>query len=226
MKRSVRKNMIGMALGVLIVSGSLGSLAHAHNDAQAGHMPPQNEMQMDRHPAVRMAPDDQAKYVSEVFGVSEAEVKQEIEKKTDLFDIGQAAMLAKLSGKPFQTVMQMNAKGMDWPEIVDALGITEEALQTGLTDMAVLHISMRGDVDENTARALLQKGYEPYDIEMAGVIAKAAHKDIQSVLDRKQDNKSWETVADECGVDPNLLKSDRPDFPPMRNMPMQHKSSN
>ena len=223
MKRTVRKNLIGMTLGVLIVSGSLGSLAYAYSSEEAGHgMPPQQtEMKMDKHPQVQMSADEQAKYVSEVFGVSEAEVKQEIAKKTDLFDIGQAAMLAKLSGKPFQNVMQMKEKGKDWPEIVDTLGITDQQLQAGLMDMVVLHISMRGDVDENTARALLQKGYEPHDIEMAGVIAKAAHKDVQSVLDSKQDNKSWEAVADEFGVDKNLLKSDRPDFPPMRDMPMK-----
>ena len=226
MKRSTKKNMIGMMLGAFILSGSIGSLAYAHSNEQAGHMPQQTEMKTDHHPDVRMPSEDQAKYVSEVFGVSEADVKQEITKKTDLFDIGQAAMLAKLSGKPFPSVMQMKAKGMDWPEIVDALGITEKNLQAGLLDMAVLHISMRGDVDENTARDLLQKGYEPHDIEMAGVIAKAAHKDIRSVLDRKRDNNSWENVADEFGVDKNLLKSDRPDFPPMRNMPAKNKSAN
>lgn len=223
MKRSVRKNLIGMTLGAAILSASFGSLAYANSTEQGGHGMPtqQTEMKMDKHPQVQMSADEQAKYVSEVFGVSETEVKQEIAKKTDLFDIGQGAMLAKLSGKPFPSIMQMKAKGKDWPQIVDTLGITDKQLQAGLMDMAVLHISMRGDVDENTARDLLQKGYEPHDIEMAGVIAKAAHKDIVSVLNQKKDNKGWGEIADEFGVDKNMLKSDRPHFPPMRDMPVK-----
>ena len=211
MKRSVRKNLIGMTLGAAILSASFGSLAYANSTEQGGHGMPtqQTEMKMDKHPQVQMSVDEQAKYVSEVFGVSETEVKQE------------RAMLAKLSGKPFPSIMQMKAKGKDWPQIVDTLGVTDKQLQAGLMDMAVLHISMRGDVDENTARDLLQKGYEPHDIEMAGVIAKAAHKDIVSVLNQKKDNKGWGEIADEFGVDKNMLKSDRPDFPPMRDMPVK-----
>ena len=210
MKRSVRKNLIGMTLGAAILSASFGSLAYANSTEQGGHgmSTQQTEMKMDKHPQVQMSADEQAKYVSEVFGVSETEVKQEIAKKTDLFDIGQGAMLAKLSGKPFPSIMQMKAKGKDWPQIVDTLGITDKQLQAGLMDMAVLHISMRGDVDENTARDLLQKGYEP-------------HKDILSVLNQKKDNKGWGEIADEFGVDKNMLKSDRPDFPPMRDMPVK-----
>ena len=33
--------------------------------------------------------------------------------------------------------------------------------------------------------------------------------------------RGWTIIADEFGVDKNMLKSDRPDFPPMRDMPVK-----
>ena len=228
MKSTMRKNIIGIVLGVLVVNGSFGAAAYAHSNEQTARQTPsqQGEMKTDKgHPIVRMPADEQARHVAQTFGVSETEVNREIEKKTDLYDIGYAAMLAKISGKSFSDVIRMKTKEKDWQEIIDALGITKEAFYAQVTEMVVMHINIRSGVDGNTARALLQKGYGPHDIEMAGIIAKAAHKDIRSVLDRRRDNNSWENVADEFGVDQNLLKSDRPDFPPMSNMPTKNKSA-
>ena len=207
MKRSVRRNLIGMTLGAVIVCGSLGSLAYAHGRGQSGAMPPHvTEMRADHgHPAVQMNADEQAKYVARTFGVSETEVKAELDKKTDLYDVGYAAMLAKISGKGFADILGMKTAEKDWTTVAAELGVTQEQIQEQVDEMVVMHVMMRGAVDEDTARALLGEGYRPHDIEAAGLIARAAQKDVRTVLAEKEDGKTWEAVAAAFGVDASVL---------------------
>ena len=214
MKRSTRKNMVGITLGVLIVGGSIGSLAHAH-EPSSHNTPPPAQGQMDSvHANVQMSPEEIAKHLSEMFNVSETEVKQAIDAKKDLFDIGQAAMFAKISGKSFNDVMAMRDSGKTWEQIGDALNIMEDDVQRELDKIEIMHITMRGDVDGKTANALYEEGYAPRDIDAAGIIAKASGKDVREVLERKTMKNSWKDVAKAFGVDPALVKPERPDEPP------------
>ena len=214
MKRSTRKNMVGITLGVLIVGGSIGSLAHAH-EPSSHNTPPPAQGQMDSvHANVQMSPEEIAKHLSEMFNVSETEVKQAIDAKKDLFDVGQAAMFAKISGKSFNDVMAMRDSGKTWEQIGDALNIMEDDVQRELDKIEIMHITMRGDVDEKTANALYEEGYAPRDIDAAGIIAKASGKDVREVLERKTMKNSWKDVAKAFDVDPALVKPERPDDPP------------
>lgn len=215
MKRSTRKNMVGITLGVLIVGGSIGSLAHAHEPAGHTAAPPLAHGQMDSaHANVQMSSEEIAKHLSEMFNVSETEVKQAIDAKKDLFDVGQAAMFAKISDKSFNDVMAMRDSGKTWEQIGDALNIMEDDVQRELDKIEIMHITMRGDVDEKTANALYEEGYAPRDIDAAGIIAKASGKDVREVLERKTMKNSWKDVAKAFGVDPALVKPERPDDPP------------
>ena len=215
MKRSTRKNMVGITLGVLIVGGSIGSLAHAHEPAGHTAAPPLAHGQMDSaHANVQMSSEEIAKHLSEMFNVSETEVKQAIDAKKDLFDVGQAAMFAKISGKSFNDVMAMRDSGKTWEQIGDALNIMEDDVQRELDKIEIMHITMRGDVDEKTANALYEEGYAPRDIDAAGIIAKASGKDVREVLERKTMKNSWKDVAKAFDVDPALVKPERPDDPP------------
>ena len=214
MKRSTRKNMVGITLGVLIVGGSIGSLAHAHEPASHNMTPPAQGQMDSVHAKVQMSPEEIAKHLSEMFNVSETEVKQAIDAKKDLFDIGQAAMFSKISGKSFNDVMAMRDSGKTWEQIGDALNIMEDDVQRELDKIEIMHITMRGDVDEKTANALYEEGYAPRDIDAAGIIAKASGKDVREVLERKTMKNSWKDVAKAFGVDPALVKPERPDGPP------------
>ena len=206
--------MVGITLGVLIVGGSIGSLAHAH-EPSSHNTPPPAQGQMDSvHANVQMSPEEIAKHLSEMFNVSETEVKQAIDAKKDLFDIGQAAMFAKISGKSFNDVMAMRDSGKTWEQIGDALNIMEDDVQRELDKIEIMHITMRGDVDEKTANALYEEGYAPRDIDAAGIIAKASGKDVREVLERKTMKNSWKDVAKAFDVDPALVKPERPDDPP------------
>ena len=67
-------------------------------------------------------------------------------------------------------------------------------------------LSRDGVIDEEGALKLLKDGYEPWDISCASILAEAAGKDIQSVLDLKKINNRWGDVADQLGVDRKELK--------------------
>ncbi|MBR1858412.1 MAG: hypothetical protein IJ797_02820 [Selenomonadaceae bacterium] len=144
-----------------------------------------------------------AKEIAEIYGVKESEVRDALNAKKPLDDIYYAAMLAKVSGKSFKKVLSMKA---DWWDVQDALGITEEQIHTVMEDMMISDISVRSNVPEETVRKLLKEHYHPRDIRIAGRLANAAHKDIQSVLDMKKINQRWRDVANELGVSESLVR--------------------
>ncbi len=153
----------------------------------------------------QMDASEAAKHIAETFGVDESQVKNAIENKKDFRDIGQAAMIAKVSGKSFDEVMALKTDDKNWRDIGESLGVTREKVEEVRQSMTAQHLSQDGDIDESKALSLLKKGYEPRDIDCAAVLAKASGKDIQSVLDRKKINNRWGDVAKELGVDANVL---------------------
>ena len=110
--------------------------------------------------------------------------------------------------------MAMRDSGKTWEQIGDALNIMEDDVQRELDKIEIMHITMRGDVDEKTANALYEEGYAPRDIDAAGIIAKASGKEVREVLERKTMTNSRKDVAKAFGVDPALVKPKHPDGPP------------
>ena len=177
---SLKKKMIaGMLAGAILTAGGVGLLSMqsgaAHSYAATQVMGPRGGGQMDTA--------DMAKRIAEEFCVSESQVQTAIEDKKDFRDIGQAAMLAKLSGKSFADVMAMKTGDADWRDIGAKLG-----------------------VDPDTVVALLKDGYHPQDIDMAGRLAKAADKDVRKVLSYKKINNTWSDVAKQLGVDESAVR--------------------
>ena len=109
-------------------------------------------------------------------------------------------MLAKISGKSFEDVLALKTDDKDWRTIGRSLGVTREKVASMRCEMTAKDLSQDGNVDETTAMNLLQAGYEPWDISWAAALAKAADKDIQSVLDLKKINNRWSDVAEQLGV--------------------------
>lgn len=118
-------------------------------------------------------------------------------------------MLAKISEKSFKDVLAMKTEGKNWQEIAKSLGVTREQIEEQMRLMQAMHIGQKGKVDKDTALALLNDGYEPRDIECAGVLAKAAGKDVQAVLNMKKINNKWKDIAVQLGVDPNIFKTEK-----------------
>ena len=64
-----------------------------------------------------MTTDEVAKHIAASFGVDEKQVKSALDDNKDFRDIGQAAMLAKISGKSFEDVLALKTDDKDWRTI-------------------------------------------------------------------------------------------------------------
>ena len=149
-----------------------------------------------------------AKYFSEKYGVDSVQVEKAMRDGVHIGDIRQAAVLSKLSGKNFSDVLAMK---VDWPQIADKLGVTREQFMEFFKQERDEHFAKMADTDVKTFKALLKDGYHPHDITIAGKIAKAAGKDIKSVLSKRKINNTWDDVAKSYGVD---MKKIMPPPPP------------
>ena len=211
MKSANKKLLAGILAGAMLTgigvnAASAKSVSHADKHQRPTVM---QKGKMAPCPPVQMSADDAAKKVHDTFGVDEKEVKSAIEDGKDIRDIGQAAMFANISGKSFKDVMGMKTDTKGWQEVGKELGITQEQVKDKMATMQAKDIAKKASVDENTAATLLKNGYRAHDIVAAGILAKAANKDIQSVLDMKKINNRWGDVADQLGVDKSVLHMGR-----------------
>ena len=202
-----RKIVAGIVAGLVLTAGGFGVLSAQSQDKAA--VPPrycltQGERQDGQPPKV--STDEVAQHIAASFGVDEKQVKSALDDKRDFRDIGQAAMLAKISGKSFADVLALKTDDKDWRTIEESLGVTREKVRQLRIEMTAKDLSRDGVIDEEGALKLLKDGYEPWDISCASILAEAAGKDIQSVLDLKKINNRWGDVADQLGVDRKELK--------------------
>lgn len=211
MKAMKKKFIAGIVAGAVLAGIGFSTMnAKAAENAGEQKNPPQMQKgHMPKHPRVKMSADEAAQRIHETFGMDEKEVKEAVTEGRDFRDIGQAAMLANITEKSFKDILAMKTEGKNWQEIAKSLGVTREQIEGQMRLMQAMHIGQKGKVDKDTALTLLNNGYEPRDIERAGVLAKAAGKDIQSVLDLKKINNSWKDVAAQLGVDPNVFKAEK-----------------
>ena len=141
--------------------------------------------------------DELAANIAAEYGVKKDEVAKAIENNTDIRDIGQAAMFAKLSGKSFASVLAMKS---DWRDVAKKLGISGEDIRKEQERVAAVRIAKRTELKEAKVQELLNAGYAPRDIEIAARIGKAAGKDVDTVLAARKINNQWRDVAKEFGV--------------------------
>lgn len=209
MTRMTKKMLAGVVAGAILLTGGLTYVQAAQNDGMG-----QNRMERagrpGRHQPPQMNKEEAAQRIADTFRVSKDEVLSALNANGDFRDIGQAAMLAKISGKSFQDVLGMKTKDNHWPDVQKSLGITRDQMRAEMNGLAAERIAARGNVDLETAKALLKDGYEVRDIEAAGTLAKASGKSVQSVLGMKKINNRWTDVAKSLGVDAKVLREGRP----------------
>lgn len=201
-----RKIVAGIVAGLVLTAGGFGVLSAQSQDKAA--VQPRYCMTQGERPDGQ-PPRMTTKHIAASFGVDEKQVKSALDDNKDFRDIGQAAMLAKISGKSFEDVLALKTDDKDWRTIGRSLGVTREKVASVRCEMTAKDLSQDGNVDETTAMNLLQAGYEPWDISWAAALAKAADKDIQSVLDLKKINNRWSDVAEQLGVDRRALQKFR-----------------
>ena len=201
MKSMKKKVISGILAGMLLIPGFAGM----HN---AEAVPADEQMERSVRPPLppklsEREKNEIAKEVVSQYDVDEGEVRSALEERRPLDDIYYAGMLAKASGRSFREVISMKA---DWWEVERRLGVTEEQIATVISDMVARDVAMRSELDEAVVKRLLDAHYRPRDIRIAGRIAKAAKKDVQSVLDMKKINQRWRDVARELGVSLDVLR--------------------
>lgn len=190
MKFIIKKLFMGLLVGAILINGSIGVCAADDSE---------------KAPKVNLS--EMAKDIAKQYDVNEKEVLTALNENRGLDDIYYAAIFAKVSGKSFRQVFAMKS---DWFDVMQALGITKEKYEETVLDLMVEDIAERSYVNESTVRKLLDNHYHPRDIRIAGRLAKAANKNIQSVLDMKKINQRWIDVADELDVDKNLVRPRTP----------------
>ena len=182
---------MGLLSAAILINGSISVYASEDNEA-----PP---------PKVNLS--EMAKGISKQYDVNENEVLSALKEERSLDDIYYAAIFAKVSGKSFRQVFAMKS---DWFDVMKALGITREKYEEAVLDLMVKDISERSNVSEAEVKKLLDNNYHPRDIRIAGRLAKASGKKIQTVLDMKKINQRWIDVADELKVDKSLVRPRTP----------------
>ncbi len=207
MRWTQRKIAVGVVAGLVLTVGGFGMLSAQSQDKT--DLRPRYCVTQDGRPdgqPPKMTTDEVAQHIAESFGVDAKQVKSALDEQKDFRDIGRAAMLAKISGKSFADVMALKTDDKDWRDIESSLGVTREKVRQLRIEMTAKDLSRDGVIDEEGALKLLKDGYEPWDISCASILAEAAGKDIQSVLDLKKINNRWGDVADQLGVDRKELK--------------------
>ena len=157
------------------------------------HMP----MHMNQEQVAKHA-DGWAKYLSEKYGVDSAQVKEALTRGVNFRDVQFASMLAKLSGKSFADVLAMK---VDWAQVAEKLGVTREQMADFQRQQMDEMLALGSGVDVKIVKSLLNDGYAPQDIMIAGKIAQAAGKDVKAVLSKRKINNTWDDVAKSFGVD-------------------------
>ena len=193
--KSIKKNILSGLISAVILTNGAFVVYAADNSEET---PP---------PSPKINLTEMAKDIATQYDVNENEVLAALKEERSLDDIYYAAIFSKVSGKSFRQVFAMKS---DWFDVMQALGITKEKYDQTVLELMRKDISKRGEVNESTVRKLLDEHYHPRDIIIAGRLAKASKKDIQTVLDMKKINKRWIDIADELKVDKNLIRPRTP----------------
>jgi hypothetical protein len=211
-----KKILAGMVAGAILAGTGFGFLGQAQAAADQGTNQQgkvaQHKLrgpQDGQPPMMNMNSADVAKRIHDTFGVNEAEVKAALDAKRNFHDVGQAAMLAKISGKSFKDVLAMKTDSKHWKDVGKELGITADQVKNQMDILSAERMAKRGDITKEKALSLLKAGYRPHDVGMAAKLAKLSKKDVQAVLDMKKINNTWRDVAKKLGVDESKL---RPQF--------------
>lgn len=200
---TLKKQLLaGFITGAVLITGGLLSVHAAPKaDADQSQKSQQIQSQQKDHRGGKInrefSRENVAKKIAARYGVSEAEIQSAFDNHVHPHDIDRAALLAKISGKSFSEVLAMKS---DWRDVEKKLGITGDQVRDAEMQLFITDLAEDTGASEKTIKSLLDEGYDPHDIEIAGYLAKESKKDIKKVLGMRKINNHWSDVADELGV--------------------------
>lgn len=198
MKLFNKKNLAVLAIGGLLAAGIAAPLA-----AQAAESP--------NAPRFEHRIGDGGKMMQEFaaqFNISESDLQAYREKGISPRDLGHAAMLSKISGKPINDILNAKTLNTSWKELSQSLGVTPEQMKAARADMIAGRLETKLNISKQTTLDLLNQDYQIRDIAVAGKLSATSGKPIQAVLDLKKINNSWKDVASTLGISDEAFKQD------------------
>lgn len=155
-----------------------------------------------------MDPDKMAQRIADMSGLDKDAVLKYLNNGTNPRDLGQAAFMAKASGKSLDEVLTTKQSVKSWKEVAEKLGVTKEQMKATRDSMVADHLNKQIGADRQSTLNLLGQGYHAPDIAMGTLLAQNSGKSIDEVLSLKKINNTWRDVAASLGVDDNTLKQD------------------
>lgn len=202
MKSLHKKLAIGLLSGAFVLAGSTAIITLV-----SAAVPQQQTMELEKpQPPRRPSLNQRAQQLEKSYGVNASEVVAYCNDGGRFRDACRIALACKLSGKSFGDIAAAKTPANTWKDVYAQNGITREQVKEFKQNQRAECLSQRGNIDKATALQLLQNGYRVKDIHKAAILSKAAGKDVQLVLDMKKINNRWVDVANQLGVDKELLK--------------------
>lgn len=155
-----------------------------------------------------ISPEQSAQHLFDAFGIDKATILHYNSTGMNFKDISRAAFLANASGKSLEDIISHKTVNNSWKDVATTMGITKEQTHAARQNMIANGLNKKIGLDKQTTLDLLNQGYHPQDIAMAGQLAKNTNKQISEVLSLKKINNRWSDIATIVGVDKETFKSD------------------
>lgn len=146
--------------------------------------------------------DRAAASIAENYGIEETIVQRYLDDGWHPRAIEQGCLLADLSGQSLDTIMDTKAQGLSWQQVAASFNVTQDNIANARAKSFAQDFAQRHDMNEYTARRLLEDGYHPDDIAIANAIAKRSDTPIYKVISMRKINNTWQDVAHEVGLSP------------------------
>lgn len=141
--------------------------------------------------------------IVDTYGIDEETVLKYYNEGWHPRAIEQGCLIADLSGQSLDTIMETKAKGLSWHEVAASVNVSQDNIANARFKSFAKDFAVRHDMNEFTARRLLEDGYHPEDIAAANAIAKRSDTPIYKVLSLRKINNTWQDVAQEVGLSPH-----------------------
>jgi len=204
-----KKTVAAIVLGVFVLTGAaIPFIAQAEQGGKErsafGHR--------------QFDPEKAAARMAEDYGISKEAILAHNQNGVSFRDLNRAAFLAKASGKSLDDVLALKKSDNTWRDVAQTLNISKDQMKATFRSLAADRLNAKLGLDRQETMNLLEQGYRPRDVAIAGVLAQESGKSSQDILAMKKINNAWRDVAQNLGMNDEAFKQSiqklRPAFGP------------
>lgn len=201
MKILSKKTIAALVAGTFIMAGAITPfIVNANSKTTDDNRPAYHQQ--------KLTPEQKAQRMSQVFGVSQADILKYNTTGMSFKDIGRAAFLANASGKDLSEVISHKTASNTWKDVSMEIGVTKEQFKAAAQNMTANRLNVKLGLDRQTTLDLLHQGHKARNIAMAGLLSKDSGKSINDILAMKTKDNKWQDVAKSLGVNDDTFKKD------------------